>query len=377
MTSNKYSSNKNQRKNLIFFTDSINTGGAEEYLKILAVGLSKEFNVRVAIPKNKGTEIFVNELISKGVEVDFIGRFNFINNFLYFRKNKPDYIHFNLPYPTGFCTGAIFSGVIYSKSKLYVTEHLAPPEYKPLPIYKLIKRIIYAKIDLAITVSAKNKDVLIKNFNLPKNKIKVVYNSINIDYIKNYNNETVQELKNKFTISESAIVFGTVGRLDRQKGHDYLINASKNVIRKVPEAIFLIVGRGKLKHQIRQKIKDNNIEKNFRLVGYQKDLPEIHALIDIFVLPSISEGFPFVLLEAMAAKKPVIATNVGGVSEIIMNYVNGIFVEPMDSEALSKAMLILATDKKKRTDFAEMGYNTVVLNFTLEKMISATKEIYN
>ncbi|MCK4799318.1 MAG: hypothetical protein KAT05_18235, partial [Spirochaetes bacterium] len=123
---------KTNRKKIIFFTDTIGIGGAEEYLRMLVLGLNDEFNVRVAIPKNKGTEDFVNELKSKNIEVDYIKKYNILNNFFYFRKNKPDYIHFNLPFPTK-CMTAILAGIIHSKSKLYVTEHLVPPEYKPLP----------------------------------------------------------------------------------------------------------------------------------------------------------------------------------------------------------------------------------------------------
>lgn len=368
----------NGKKNLIFFTEATYTGGAEIYLQMLALGLNNDqFNVRVAIPENKGTEEFVNELKSKGIKVDFIKKYNILDNLSYFIKNKPDYIHFNVPFPViQCCTIAILAGMIYSKSKLYVTEHLVPMEYKPYPFTKLIIKFIYSKLDLSVTVSHKNKEALIRNFNLPENKIKVIYNCIDIDYIKNYNTGIVKELKDKFSINESALVFGTVGRLHRQKGHEYLINASKDVIEKIPNSLFLFVGRGGIEDQLIQKIKENNINDHFRLVGYQENLPEILALIDIFVLPSISEGLPFAILEAMAAKKPVIATNVGGVPEIITNNVNGILVEPMDPDALAEAMILLARDAKKRDNVAEMGHKRIIENFSIEKMISSTKEIY-
>lgn len=366
----------NGEKNIIFFSDTTGIGGAEEYLKMLALNLNNElFKVRIAIPKNRNTEDFVNELKSKRIKVDFISRYNIINNLFYFRKNKPDYIHFNLPFPTK-CMTAILAGIIYSRSRLYVTEHLVPPEYKPYSFIKLIKKVMYSKLDTSVTVSNKNKEVLIKNFNLPKNKIKVIYNCIDTNHIKKYNKEVVRDLKIKFSINDSALVFGTVGRLDKQKGHEYLIDASKKVIGDVPNSLFLFVGRGKLKDQLIKKTKDENINEYFRIVGYQENLPEILALIDIFVLPSISEGFPFSVLEAMAAKKPVIATNVGGTPEIITNNSNGILVEPMDSDALASAMILLALDIKKRNYLAEMGHKKIMENFSLEKMISATKEIY-
>jgi len=365
-----------KQKKLIYFTDTKDTGGAEEYLKILSLSLNDEqFKVKIAIPKNKGTENFVNELRFEGVEVDFIKKYNIINNLFYFKKNKPDYIHFNLAFPT-VCMIAILAGIIHAKSKLYVTEHLVPPEFKPYPFIIFIKKFLYTKLEASITVSNKNKESLVKNFNLPNNKIKVIYNCVDINLFKNYNMEVVRELQKKFLINDSTIVFGTVGRLDRQKGHEYLIDASKNVFEKVPDSLFLFVGDGKLKNQLNQKINDNNVKEYFRLVGFQENLAEILALIDIFVLPSISEGFPFSILEAMAAKKPVIATNVGGVPEIITNNVDGILIEPMDPDALAKAMILLAKDIKKRNNIAEMGHKRILENFSLEKMISTTNEIY-
>lgn len=366
------------KKNLIFFTETIGIGGAEVYLQVLALGLNKEqFDIRVAIPKNKGTEVFVNELRSKGIRVDYIRRYNIHNNYLYFKKNKPDLIHFNVPFPSFYCcTTAILAGLFYSKSKLYVTEHLVPLEYRPNPFFRSIINLIYRKLNSSITVSNKNKEALIKNFDLPESKIKVIYNCVNIDSIVKYNREIAKDLNEKFSINDSAIVFGTVGRLHKQKGHQYLIDASKNVIEKVPNSVFLLVGTGSEKYQLIQKIEENNISDHFRIVGYQENLPEILALIDIFVLPSISEGFPFSILEAMAARKPVIATNVGGVPEIITNNVNGILVEPMDSDALAKAMILLAKDKKKRDQIAELGQKKIMENFSLEKMISMTEEIF-
>ncbi len=363
-------------KNIILFTDTVEIGGAEEYMKKLAISLNNyPFNIRLAIPKRKYTQDFVNELILIGIGVDFISKYYILNNLFYFRRNKPDFIHFNMPYPTK-CMTAILAGIIHSKSKLYVTEHLVPPEFKPHPFIRLIKKFIYTKLDLSITVSKKNKEVLVKNFDLPENKIKVIYNCIDIDHIKNYRSEIVKELKHKFSINNSSLVFGTVARLDDHKGHEYLINASKEVIKEVPESVFLFVGQGKLKDQLIQKIKDNDLSEHFRIVGFQEDLPEILALIDIFVLPSVFEGFPFSILEAMAARKPVIATNVGGVPEIITNNVNGILVEPKDPDALSRAMILLAKDKEKRDHFAGSGYQTIIENFSLEKMISKTKAIY-
>jgi glycosyltransferase involved in cell wall biosynthesis len=367
----------NGKKNLIFFSETSYIGGAEVYLQMLALSYKEQFNVRIAIPKTKGTEEFVNELRTKGIKVDFIKKYNIIDYFFYFRKIKPHYIHFNVPFPDiSICTTAILVGIIYTKSKLYATEHMVPPEYKPHPFIKLIIKAIYSKLDILITVSNKNKEAMIKNFGLPGNKIKVIHNCIDIDYFKNYNSNIVMELRNKYSINDSSLVFGTLGRLDEQKGHEYLITASKNVIRKIPNSIFIFVGKGRLKDQLIQKIRDNNLEENFRVLGYQENLPEILALIDIFVLPSISEGFPFSLLEAMAAKKPIIATNVGGVSEIITNDTNGILVEPKDSDALARAMINLALDKKKLKCIAELGYQKIIESFSLEKMILNTKNIY-
>ncbi|MCX9085638.1 MAG: glycosyltransferase family 4 protein [Candidatus Methanoperedens sp.] len=366
------------KKNLVFFTETTGIGGAEVYLKILALNLDKEqFDISVAIPKNEGTENFVNEMRSKGISVEYIKRYNFLSNYLYFKKNKPDIIHFNVPFPIFFCcTIAILAGSFYSRSKLFATIHLAPPDYRPNLFFRSIINFIYRKLAVLITVSNKNKKALITNFDLPEDQIKVIYNCVNIDSVAKYNKEIAKDLKDKFSINDSAIVFGTVGRLHKQKGHQYLIEASKKVIEKVPNSIFLFVGTGSEKDRLVHIIEENNIKEHFRFVGFQEDLPEILALIDIFVLPSISEGLPFALLEAMAARKPVIATNVGGVPEIITDHYNGIVVEPRDANGLANAMILLAKDENKRDQMAQMGYTKIIDTFSIEKMIKMTEQIY-
>ncbi len=367
------------KKNLIFFTETTAIGGAEVYLQILALDLNKDqFNVRIALPNNKNTRDFAGELRSKGVQVDYIGKYNLLGNYFYFRRTKPDCIHFNIPMPViNCCTVAMLAGLAYSKSRLYATVHMIFPEYKPNMIIRTIMNLIYRKLDLIVTVSEKNKDVLVENFKLPVDQIKVIYNCVDIAYIKNFSKDIVISLRKKFSIKDSTLVFGTVARLDEQKGHEYLIEASRRVIVEVPDSIFLFVGKGKLKDRLISMIKEKSSPENFRMVGYQENLPEIFALIDIFILPSISEGLPFSVLEAMAAKKPVIATSVGGTPEIITNDVDGILVESRDADALAKAMLVLSKNKKKRDSLACTGERKILEVFSLERMISNTKEIYN
>lgn len=122
----------------------------------------------------------------------------------------------------------------------------------------------------------------------------------------------------------------TVGRLVPVKGHTYLIKAIQKVVKVIPEAKFLFVGDGELKSKLSEEIKSYDLQRNIFLLGARSDIATILSCINVFLLPSLNEGFGMVLIEAMAARKPVIATNVGGVPEVIINGTTGILVPPED-----------------------------------------------
>jgi len=149
----------------------------------------------------------------------------------------------------------------------------------------------------------------------------------------------------------------------------------KNIKDKFKTLKLLIVGDGPLKEDLKQETQRLGISNDVIFTGYRTDIPQLLSVMDIFVLPSLTEGLPMVLLEAMASRKPIIATNVGAIPKVI-NKDNGLLVEPKDVTALQRAIEILLNDKGIKQKFASSSYETVMVKFSSEQMCSKYYELY-
>jgi len=156
--------------------------------------------------------------------------------------------------------------------------------------------------------------------------------------------ENYHEIKKKLCMTGSEKLAGIVARLAPVKGHAVLIDAAEQVIRHNPNVRFLIVGDGPTKNDLYKVIIQKNLEKHVLLTGYVHDIDSIFSILDLYVLPSFSEGFPLCILEALVFGIPIVATNVGGIPEVIKSGVNGILVEPNNPGKLSDAILKTLAD---------------------------------
>ena len=193
--------------------------------------------------------------------------------------------------------------------------------------------------DKIITVSNATKDYVLSLGAKPE-KIKVLHNGVDLVRFRPLTGKR-EEMRRKLGIPQNSIVVLTVRRLVYKNGIDTLIEGANIAVRKNPKITFLVVGKGPDLNNVQMRIRQLGIENNFRLTGFVKDedLPFYYNAADFFVLPSKSgEGLPLVALEAMACGLPVIATNVGGISEILMEDY-GKLVPSNQPELLAKAIL--------------------------------------
>ena len=229
-------------------------------------------------------------------------------------------------------------------------------------------RITNWMVDIEICVSKEVKNFTIEKANIPEHKLEVVENGIPDSFLN-----AVTSHRNK---KAHSLVIGTVARLSEQKGIKYLLHAAKRVINKFPDITFIIAGNGSQREKLGDLSIELGISDKVKFPGFRNDIPELLFVIDIFVLPSLWEGMPNVLLEAMAAGKPVIATDTGGSKDIIDSSINGILVEPGNSEALAEAILKLLEDPAQRQRLGESAKQTVKERFPIDKMISKTEQVY-
>ena len=211
---------------------------------------------------------------------------------------------------------------------------------------------------------------------LKKDKVKIIYNGVDIQkFSPGLAQDNVRE---KFNINSKDIVIGTVGRLSAEKGFEYLISAIREVVNVYPRTKVLIVGNGDDRYHLslQAKVKDLELSSHIIFVGFYEDVPQILRCMDIFSLPSLSEGFNRSLLEAMACGLPVVATAVGGNVEIVQDGVNGLLVPPGNPEALAFAITELLKDKEKARKMGLEGQRLVEENFSIEKNVEKIEELY-
>jgi glycosyltransferase involved in cell wall biosynthesis len=208
-----------------------------------------------------------------------------------------------------------------------------------------------------------------------RHQLKQIYNGINIKYYERAMTSNLKK-RDEFGLGKNDFVCATVGRLVPVKGHTYLIKAIQKVVKVIPEAKFLFVGDGELKSKLSEEIKSYDLQRNVFLLGARSDIATILSCINVFLLPSLNEGFGMVLIEAMAARKPVIATNVGGVPEVIVNGTTGILVPPEDPEAFSSAIIKLYNNPEMSLEMGLAGYKRAKKLFNIETTVHELEELY-
>lgn len=177
-------------------------------------------------------------------------------------------------------------------------------------------------------------------------------------------------------IAPDAVVIGTIGRYVDQKDHATLVRAAARVVAARPEALFLIAGYGQLREQLTQQITDASLTGKVQLLGEITDPQRFYALVDIFVLTSRWEGFPVALLEAMAAGKAVVSTEVGGIGEMIEHGRSGLLSPSGDDERVAAALLRLIEEPALRARYASQGHERVVSLFAIQRLIADWEQVY-
>ena len=240
------------------------------------------------------------------------------------------------------------------------------------------RRLAYrfaSKQSTMVAVSEDIKKFLNEKVGIKNGRIITIYNGINTDaYYPD--NELRGRIRKEFGINSMQPVIGTVGSLSPVKGHTYLLKAAAIVTKTFPDAVFLVAGGGELLGQLQIEASQLGIEKKLIFLGPREDIRALLQDVDIFILPSLSEGLPLSVLEAMACAKPVVATNVGGIPEVIMDGQTGFSVPPRNPEALAEKILLLLKNKSFAEKFGRAGNERVRKEFTFENTWIKYQKLY-
>lgn len=287
----------------------------------------------------------------------------------YVKENNIDIIHSH-GYKSNFY--ALLAGRGIPK---VTTNHNWLTHHWKLKIYCLLDAFWIRFFDRIVAVSDKIKADMIK-YGVPEKKIEVIYNGVDIDRFKNIPEENKLALKISLGIKEGEKVVGTIGALKVEKGHTYLLKAAQKVLKDYKAVKFLIVGDGYLREDLENEVKYLGIENNVIFTGYRNDVPELLSIMDIFVLPSLKEGLPMVLLEAMIARCKIIATKVGAIETVINKDENAILIQKQDIEAFVKALISFISNSHQSLRLSSSDNGSSALKFSSKTMAKNCCQVY-
>ena len=285
------------------------------------------------------------------------------------QKRHIDIVHTTLFYAD--IIGAYTAKLVGIKRVVSWDAMTAPYHYgmKNLLAYRLASK--WFTVSAAVSQAIREK--IVQERHVPVEKTTTIHYGVDLQHFKDTRNDAYRK---KLGFHSKDIVLGTVARLSEQKGHWYLIDAVKEVVRKYPNIHVLFIGDGPLRKELELQVKRHGLDSIIQFLGFRSDIKELLGVFDIFILPSLFEGLPNVILEAMACGKPVIATNVSGIPEVVVDHQTGILIPPKDSDAIVQAIFEMLQDPGKIKMMGRMSRERVEKKFNLEGQVNAFIRLY-
>jgi len=358
----------------------LNPGGAENHLLSLTRGLLRRgYQVEVAYLKH-GFGKLATAFESSGISVHplhmraqcDVSALLRLTRLL--RARQYDVIHTHLP------RADIFGGIaslLIPKSQLVSSKHNEYWFYDHSSI-AAVERWLCRRRRRVITISAAlarfyQERCLVKD----PSKLRVIHYGLDLGA---FDQRLVEKSNTRVCTSldlpPDARVVLSVGRLEEQKGHRYLIDAFAQVRFDEPRAHLVIAGEGSLRRQLTLQIERLGLQDCVHLLGWRPDVPNLMQIAEVFVLPSLWEGFGLVLLEAMAAHLPVVAFDTSAIPEIVVDGKTGLLVPPRESQALAEGILRLLKDPGLAHEMGQAGRRRVETRFTVDQMVTQTMRVY-
>ena len=258
------------------------------------------------------------------------------------------------------------------------TVHNSLKDYEVTPLkrwlYTFLLRLTLPLVHRIICVSDATRWDLIDECSAASAKTQTVYNGVDPSAFPSQPNR--QKFRQELGMTQGPVLV-TIGRLTEQKGHRYLLRAFPDLLNTWPQLCCVFVGEGELQDALHRMAIDLGVERACRFVGGREDIVDILAAADLFVLPSLSEGFPFVVLEALAMGLPVVASRVNGVPELIEDHKTGLLVSPRDPQSLAKAIRKVLSDPTVASRMGAEGRAVVQERFTVDRMVANTTAIFD
>lgn len=235
-----------------------------------------------------------------------------------------------------------------------------------------LSRWKYEQVDCFICASEAIRKMLLAD-GVGAGRVVTVHEGIDLEHV---GAAPVAPLHEELWLPHGSPVVGNIAALVAHKGQRHLIEAAALVMKEVPDARFVIVGDGELRPNLEQQVKHLGLEKHVFFTGFRTDALSVLKAFDVFVMSSITEGLGTSLLDAMACAKPIVATDAGGIPEVVEDGTTGFIVPPRDHQAMAAAIVKLLKDEALRRRMGEAGVALVNAKFSAERMVQETIAVY-
>lgn len=363
--------------NILFLLLSLNIGGTERHIFNLVSNLDrKKFrsvicclydlgSIGKTLASTEGVKVYYNLIRSKW---DIAGILKLLKIF----RNENIHILYTINSPLTQFLGTVCARLV--KVDVCLTRVAATKPIFHAKRRKVVNSIMLPFVDNIIAQAHSQKEYLIRHEGFKPQKVRVIYNGVDLE--KFDKPLDIPSLKQTIGIPEDASVVGIVARLSPEKGHQTFLKASRKILDVFPSAHFLIVGDGEERKKLKKITHELAIHSSINFLGIRKDIPQIVSLFDVAVMSSNFETFSNSILEYMAASKPVVATNVGSIAELVIDGETGYLIPTGDSDALADRILRLLRNPVLAKKMGEAGRERVKEKFTIQKMIAGYESLF-
>jgi glycosyltransferase involved in cell wall biosynthesis len=364
-------------------TKATGVAGSEKHLLTLLTGLDKakyQVTLVLLVERDKPLDDYVQRFEERGIQVKRVLIRGDIDPLLVWRlyrllrEGNHDLVHTHLIH-------ADLYGTLAAKlagAPIIVSTKHNDNAFRRHPFYALLDRLASKFADKIIVISDHLKRFFVEIERLDPRKMTRIYYGLDAGWVEGQSSKTARpiSIQEELGIPPDTPLAGIIARLNPQKGHTYLVTAFAKVVDSLPEARLLIVGDGNLREDLERQTKELRITRRVTFTGWRDDIPRIMAALNLLILPSLWEGFGLVLLEAMVMGKPIVASRVSAIPEIVVDGVTGLLVPPRDPEAMAKAIIALLQDKEQAEAMGLTGRERVERSFSVEMMVQQAEALY-
>jgi len=349
---------------VVLMANSVMMGGVEEHVRQIAAGLQERgAHVIVVMPEGAAIDPLAVSIRAAGASVVRLTlawqthRFGSVRRFFrlvrLLRSWRPDACHVHL---IGYTGGRwiILAARLARVPSIACTMHITPSAPQSWRV-RLDRAVLGCWIDRYIAVSEVCRRRLVAYLGLPAAKFDVVPNAVDLARFAGSPEPDRQQVRAEHGIPAQAAVVGVLARLSEQKGLAHLLDAMPAILAEHPETHLLIVGDGPLRDDLTAQAAALGVAPSVHFAGYRTNTTAYLRAMDVFALPSLYEGLPLSVLEAMAAGLPVVATRVGGMPEAVEEGRTAILVPPADPGALARAVNAILGDQSRAETMAQAG----------------------